>query len=63
MGIEMTSASIGPTSTDFWFHRYWLKDDTVKTWFFSEPVTCVMQTSRKGTLAFTGLRNRSLATG
>jgi sugar lactone lactonase YvrE len=35
----------------FLVHRYWLKDDTVKTWFFSEPVTCVMQTSRKGTLA------------
>jgi sugar lactone lactonase YvrE len=35
----------------FLVHRYALKEGTVKTWFFSEPVTCVMQTSRKDTLA------------
>jgi sugar lactone lactonase YvrE len=35
----------------FLVHRYTLKDGAVKTWFFSEPVTCVMETSRKGTLA------------
>ena len=35
----------------FLVHRYELKDGTLKTWFFSEPVTCVMETSRKDTLA------------
>src|ERR1700744_4313035 len=35
----------------FLVHRYLLQDGTVKTWFFSEPVTCVMETSRPGTLA------------
>jgi sugar lactone lactonase YvrE len=35
----------------FLVHRYSLKDGTVKTWFFSEPVTCVMLTSRADTLA------------
>jgi sugar lactone lactonase YvrE len=35
----------------FLVHRYALKDNTLRTWFFSEPVTCVMQTSRKDTLA------------
>ena len=35
----------------FLVHRYTLKDGAVKTWFFSEPVTCVMETSRKDTLA------------
>jgi sugar lactone lactonase YvrE len=35
----------------FLVHRFALKDCSVKTWFFSEPVTCVMQTSRKDTLA------------
>ena len=34
----------------FLVHRYSLTEDAVKTWFFAEPVTCVMQTSRKGTL-------------
>jgi sugar lactone lactonase YvrE len=34
----------------FLLHRYSLPDGAVKTWFFSEPVTCVMQTNRKGTL-------------
>jgi sugar lactone lactonase YvrE len=34
----------------FLLHRYSLPEDVVKTWFFSEPVTCVMQTNRKGTL-------------
>ncbi len=35
----------------FLVHRYLLKDSTLKTWFFSEPVTCVMETSRRDTLA------------
>jgi sugar lactone lactonase YvrE len=35
----------------FLLHRYSLKDDAVKTWFFSEPVTCAMETSRADTLA------------
>ena len=35
----------------FLVHRYTLKDGALKTWFFSEPVTCVMVTSRKDTLA------------
>jgi sugar lactone lactonase YvrE len=34
----------------FLVHRYSLAEGAVKTWFFAEPVTCVMQTSRKGTL-------------
>jgi sugar lactone lactonase YvrE len=35
----------------FLVHRYGLNDGAVKTWFFSEPVTTVMETTRKGTLA------------
>jgi sugar lactone lactonase YvrE len=35
----------------FLVHRYVLKDKTVRTWFFSEPVTGVMQTSREDILA------------
>ena len=35
----------------FLVHRYALKDGALKTWFFAEPVTCVMETSRKDTLA------------
>jgi sugar lactone lactonase YvrE len=35
----------------FLVHRYALKDGALKTWFFSEPITCVMETSRKDTLA------------
>ena len=35
----------------FLLHRYSLQNGTLKTWFFSEPVTCVMETSRKDTLA------------
>jgi sugar lactone lactonase YvrE len=35
----------------FLVHRYKLKDGALQTWFFSEPVTCVMETSRKDTLA------------
>ena len=35
----------------FLVHRYTLNDGALKTWFFSEPVTCVMETSRKDTLA------------
>jgi sugar lactone lactonase YvrE len=35
----------------FLVHRYALNEGTLKTWFFSEPVTCVMETSRKDTLA------------
>jgi sugar lactone lactonase YvrE len=34
----------------FLVHRYSLPDDSVKTWFFSEPVTCVLQTNQEGTL-------------
>src|ERR1700691_5303720 len=35
----------------FLVHRYALKDSALRTWFFSEPVTCVMETNRKDTLA------------
>jgi sugar lactone lactonase YvrE len=35
----------------FLVHRHSLKDGAVKTWFFAEPVTCVMLTNRKDTLA------------
>ena len=35
----------------FLLHRYSLQNGTLKTWFFAEPVTCVMETSRKDTLA------------
>ena len=35
----------------FLVHRYALLDDSVKTWFFAEPVTCVMETTRQDTLA------------
>ncbi len=35
----------------FLVHRYDLQQDAVKTWFFAEPVTCVMQTTRQDTLA------------
>ena len=35
----------------FLVHRYTLNDGSVKTWFFAEPVTCVMETSREDTLA------------
>ena len=35
----------------FLVHRYRLQNGTVKTWFFSEPVTCVMETNRRDTLA------------
>jgi sugar lactone lactonase YvrE len=37
----------------FLVHRYVLKDRTLRTWFFGEPVTCVMLTSRPDTLALT----------
>jgi sugar lactone lactonase YvrE len=37
----------------FLIHRYVVKDRTLRTWFFSEPVTTVMLTSRPGTLALT----------
>ena len=35
----------------FLVHRYAIKDRTLRTWFFSEPVTCVLLTSRPDTLA------------
>jgi sugar lactone lactonase YvrE len=35
----------------FLVHRYSPQEGTVKTWFFSEPVTCVMETSHPDTLA------------
>ncbi len=35
----------------FLVHRYSLKESSLKTWFFSEPITCVMETSRPDTLA------------
>jgi sugar lactone lactonase YvrE len=35
----------------FLVHRYSPQEGAVKTWFFSEPVTCVMETSRPDTLA------------
>lgn len=35
----------------FLVHRYKLADATLQTWFFSEPVTCVLATGRGNTLA------------
>ena len=35
----------------FLVHRYSLQEATLKTWFFPEPVTCVLLTSRADTLA------------
>jgi sugar lactone lactonase YvrE len=35
----------------FLVHRYSIKDGSLKTWYFSEPVTCVMATSRADTMA------------
>jgi sugar lactone lactonase YvrE len=35
----------------FLVHRYALQDATLKTWFFTEPMTCVMETTRPDTLA------------
>lgn len=37
----------------FLVHRYNLESAAVKTWFFSEPVTCVLATNRTDTLALT----------
>src|ERR1700761_1548294 len=37
----------------FLVHCYRVRDRTLRTWFFSEPVTTVMLTSRRGTLALT----------
>ena len=34
----------------FLVHCYRLSDATLRTWYFPEPVTCVMETSREGTL-------------
>lgn len=34
----------------FLVHRYQWKDAILRTWFFPEPVTCVMETIREGTL-------------
>jgi sugar lactone lactonase YvrE len=34
----------------FLVHRYSLAEGAVKTWLFSEPVTCVLETDRKDTL-------------
>jgi len=34
----------------FLVHRYKLQDAELKTWFFSEPVTCVLATNKKDTL-------------
>jgi sugar lactone lactonase YvrE len=49
---ERDSQSIYWTDINrFLIHRYTLKDGTLKTWFFSEPTTCVMETSQRGTLA------------
>jgi sugar lactone lactonase YvrE len=35
----------------FLVHRYRMEDAALKTWFFSEPVTCVLATDRSNTLA------------
>jgi sugar lactone lactonase YvrE len=35
----------------FLVHRYSTRDRLLRTWFFSEPVTCVLATNRRGTLA------------
>lgn len=37
----------------FLVHRYTVKDRALRTWFFDEPVTCVLLTSRPDTLALT----------
>src|ERR1700679_3411359 len=53
-GVLGERATQGVYWTDinrFVVHRYALKDSALKTWFFSEPVTCVMETNRKDTLA------------
>ena len=48
---ERDSQSIYWTDINrFLVHRYALQSGAVKTWFFSEPVTCVMETGRKDTL-------------
>jgi sugar lactone lactonase YvrE len=49
---EQDSQSVYWTDINrFLVHRYTLKDGALKTWFFSEPVTCVLETNRKDTLA------------
>jgi sugar lactone lactonase YvrE len=51
---EASSDSIYWTDINrFLVHRYRLKDASLKTWFFEEPVTCVMETSRPDTLVLT----------
>jgi sugar lactone lactonase YvrE len=35
----------------FLVHRYSVRDRLLRTWFFSEPATCVLATNRRGTLA------------
>ena len=50
-GSGIHNPSIGPTSIDFWSIAICCQDGIVKTWFFSEPVTCVMETNRRDTLA------------
>lgn len=35
----------------FLVHRLLVADGSVKTWYFAEPVTCVLETSREDTLA------------
>jgi len=48
---EPNSESIYWTDINrFLVHRYYLKDSSLKTWFFEVPVTCVMETSRHDTL-------------
>jgi sugar lactone lactonase YvrE len=49
---EMVTQSIYWTDINrFLVHRYRLEDAELKTWFFSEPVTCVLSTNRRDTLA------------
>ena len=48
---EASSNSIYWTDINrFLVHRYKLQDAELKTWFFSEPVTCVLATNKKDTL-------------
>jgi len=53
-GILWDSATQSLYWTDvnrFLVHRYRMEGGELKTWFFLEPVTCVLATNRSGTLA------------
>jgi len=63
-GTRTPKVSIGTDINRFLVHRFALKDGALKTWFFTEPVTCVMETSRKDTLALSlGSGHRTVEAG